>query len=167
MVAAQTDKMFRGRPCRRGHDGLRFIVSKGCVECRRLNCREYRKNHGVTHTEYMRKRAVSWRAKNPEAKLWHAAKERAAEKDLEFSIEISDIVIPESCPLLDIPLKNGVGRVTPNSPSLDRISNSRGYVPGNVWVVSNAANTCKGALDAAAILQIGVRLRLRENALVL
>lgn len=167
MTAAQTDKMFRGRPCRRGHDGLRYIVSKGCVECRRLNCRDFRVQHGAVHAAYMREHTANWYKRNPEAKLWHAAKQRAAAKDIAFSIAVTDITIPERCPLLDVPLKSGTGKVTPNSPSLDRISNDAGYIPGNVWVISNAANTCKGALNAVAILQLGVRLRLRENALVL
>jgi hypothetical protein len=167
MTAAQTEKMFRGRPCRRGHDGLRYVISKGCVECRRLNCRDFRKKHGAAHTEYMREHTANWYRQNPEKKLWHGAKQRAAEKDIPFSITVEDIVITDRCPLLDIPLEVGVGKAIPNSPTLDRISNARGYVPGNVWVISNAANTCKGAHDAATILQLGVRLRLKENALVL
>jgi UDP-N-acetylenolpyruvoylglucosamine reductase len=31
----------------------------------------------------------------------------------------------------------------PNAPSLDRIDSARGYVPGNVQVVSHKANTMK------------------------
>lgn len=107
--------------------------------------------------------AQRWK-KNPTEKLWRAAKQRAAEKGLDFTIAVSDVTIPARCPLLDIELHPGVGIVSPNSPTLDRISNAHGYVPGNVWVISNAANTCKGPLNAATILQIGVRLRLTENA---
>lgn len=113
----------------------------------------------------MREYTAKWYNRNPPAKLWHAAKERAAEKSIEFSISVADIVIPKACPLLDIPLYVGKGRVGPNSPTVDRIVNECGYVPGNVWVISNAANTCKGQLKAEQILHIGVRLRLRENAL--
>jgi hypothetical protein len=156
--------MFRGRPCRRGHDGLRYIVSKGCVECRRLNLQDFRDN---ATRQTWRESAAEWRKKNPEAKLWHAAKDRAAEKDIPFSIAVEDVKIPFLCPLLEIPIFRSAGKVGPSSPTLDRISNDAGYVPGNVWVISHAANTCKGALDAATILQLGVRLRLKENALVL
>lgn len=164
---AQTADTFQGRPCRHGHGGLRYVKSRCCVECQRTSTRGYRNRRGDAHTGYMREYTAAWYVKNPEAKLWHGAKDRAAEKDLEFSVSVSDISIPEVCPLLGIPLRRGEGRVSPNSPTLDRISNDKGYIPGNVWVISNAANTCKSGLDAERILQIGVRLRLKENSIVL
>lgn len=164
---SDTPDTFQGRPCRRGHSGLRHVKSRNCVECQRAATKAYRVRQGEAHTNYMRNHTANWYLRNPEAKLWHAAKDRAAEKSLEFSIAVEDIKIPDTCPLLDIPLRRGIGRPTANSPTLDRISNDKGYVPGNVWVISNAANTCKGPLDASHILQIGVRLRLMENSIVL
>lgn len=68
---------------------------------------------------------------------------RARKRGLEFSITESDISIPEFCPILGIPLSVGIGKATANSPSLDRIDNTKGYVPGNVVVVSFKANTIK------------------------
>lgn len=41
-------------------------------------------------------------------------------------------------------LKRGVGKQTPASPSLDRIDCTRGYVPGNIQVISWRANNVKG-----------------------
>jgi hypothetical protein len=38
---------------------------------------------------------------------------------------------------------NNRSRREPNSPSLDRIDNTKGYVPGNVWVISWRANDLK------------------------
>ena len=35
------------------------------------------------------------------------------------------------------------GRYRENSASLDRIDSSRGYVPGNVWVISTKSNRIK------------------------
>lgn len=69
-----------------------------------------------------------------ELRLYNAAKSRAKAKNREFSIELEDIVIPLRCPVLDIPMK---------SPSLDRIDSSKGYVKGNVRVISKRANTLK------------------------
>ena len=69
-----------------------------------------------------------------EKRLWNAAKSRAARKGREFNIELSDIVIPAVCPVL------GTSMV---GPSLDRIDSNKGYVKGNVRVISKRANTLK------------------------
>ena len=93
--------------------------------------------------EYERKR----RLHHPEKYLWRSAKQRARKKGLDFDIEVSDIIIPQFCPLLNIPIQhivgNGVGR-NPNAPSLDRLQNHLGYVKGNILVVSWRANFIKG-----------------------
>lgn len=158
---------FQGQPCRNGHGGLRYVRNRACIACQKDSMDRYRAVRGEEHTTYMRKYTSNWYSRNPQAKLWHAAKDRASEKNLEFSIRVEDIVIPDVCPLLEIPLYVGKGKVGPNSPTVDRIINETGYVPGNVWVISNAANTCKGQLRAAELLRIGVRLQLRENSVVL
>ena len=77
--------------------------------------------------------------------MWSRAKYRAAHKGREFTITKEDIVIPERCPLLGIPLvcHRGKGSQQGNSPSLDRIDPTKGYIKGNVWVISNRANTLK------------------------
>ena len=77
--------------------------------------------------------------------MWSRAKYRAAQKGREFIITKEDIVIPERCPLLGIPLvcHRGKGSQQGNSPSLDRIDPTKGYIKGNVWVISNRANTLK------------------------
>ena len=67
-------------------------------------------------------------------RLWYAAKSRATLKGREFSIELLDIEIPTVCPVLGIPMK---------SPSIDRIDSSKGYVKGNIRVISRRANTLK------------------------
>ena len=75
--------------------------------------------------------------------LWSAAKERSVKFKRPFDIEVSDIVIPETCPVLGIPLFKGVGKQTRNSPTLDRIDTTKGYVKGNVAVISLRANSLK------------------------
>ena len=82
---------------------------------------------------------------NEVSAMWSRAKYRAKQKGLEFTIEQDDIVIPETCPLLRIPLicHRGKGSQQGNSPSLDRIDPTKGYIKGNVWVISNRANTLK------------------------
>lgn len=76
-------------------------------------------------------------------RLWHSAKQRAAMYGVEFSLEKADIVIPAHCPVLKIPLVASKGTMTANSPTLDRLDPTKGYVVGNVSVISNKANVMK------------------------
>jgi hypothetical protein len=78
--------------------------------------------------------------------MWKAAKERAIAKDLPFDIEPEDIIVPEFCPVLGIPLVQEIrGRSGwyDDSPSLDRKIPELGYVKGNIEVISNRANRIK------------------------
>ena len=80
-----------------------------------------------------------------EKELWNNAKKRAKEYNLPFNIDIEDIVIPEICPVLGIPLKVNVGgnRMSDNSLTLDKFIPSKGYVKGNVQIISWRANSLK------------------------
>ncbi|TXH09432.1 MAG: hypothetical protein E6R03_16805 [Hyphomicrobiaceae bacterium] len=83
---------------------------------------------------------ANYKATAKELRLYNAAKNRAAQKGREFSIELSDIVIPKVCPVLGTPMV---------SPSLDRIDSRKGYVKGNVRVISKRANTLKNDATVA------------------
>lgn len=85
------------------------------------------------------------KAESPGKKMFRRAKARAKEKGLEFNLDHSDISIPTHCPVLGVELVCHKGRSggNPNSPALDRIDNSKGYVKGNVMVVSHRANMMK------------------------
>jgi hypothetical protein len=82
---------------------------------------------------------------NREKNFLRVAKARAKKKGLDFNLEEKDIVIPAKCPVLGEPLKvNKGGKCnSPNSPTLDRIDNSKGYVKGNVQIISWRANKIK------------------------
>lgn len=73
------------------------------------------------------------------------ARQRARRKGIPFSITVEDIVIPDVCPVLGIPLVRNLGgkMAAPNSPSIDRIDPEMGYVPGNIQVISFRANHIK------------------------
>lgn len=73
------------------------------------------------------------------------AKKRAKKKGVECSIRPEDVPdIPDVCPILGIPLVKQKGRFKANSPSLDRVDSKKGYVVGNVQVISWQANLLKG-----------------------
>jgi hypothetical protein len=81
--------------------------------------------------------------------VFNEAKKRAARKGLLFTITKANIfdVFPTDnrCPVFGVPFvfNPGTRCWQPMSPSLDRIIPSRGYVPGNVIVVSMKANLIK------------------------
>ena len=77
-------------------------------------------------------------------RLVYSARQRAKKFSIEFSISRSDFDIPEVCPLRGVPFEVGKGQHTDDSPTLDRKDPRRGYVKGNVWVISHKANRLKG-----------------------
>jgi hypothetical protein len=100
----------------------------------------------MTKQERVRGYAQKHRAKYPEKMMWARAKARAKARGIEFNIEVSDIVIPDLCPISGTPFVVGDHNL---APSLDRIDNKRGYVSGNVIVVQNYWNKLKsnGSVD--------------------
>lgn len=87
-----------------------------------------------------------YRHNNPEAYMLASTKHQAKLRGLDFSITLEDVVIPQVCPVLGIPLKSGssgTGKIEPNSASIDRIDSSKGYEPGNIQVISFMANSMK------------------------
>jgi hypothetical protein len=60
---------------------------------------------------------------------------------------MDDLDIPEYCPVLGCKLKLGYGKKLYSSPSIDRIDNSKGYIKGNVRVISHRANQLKSNMS--------------------
>ena len=85
------------------------------------------------------------KSQTPEWKMRQRAKQRCKKSGREFNIKVSDIVIPDKCPILgiEINMNSGKSGAYKNSPSLDRIDNSKGYLPDNIQVISQAANAMK------------------------
>lgn len=90
-----------------------------------------------------------------EKKMLRRAKQRAKEKGLEFNLTEDDVVVPTHCPILGIELKMHKGRSggNPGSPALDRVDNSKGYVKGNVMVMSHLANMMKSSANTEELIR--------------
>lgn len=88
--------------------------------------------------------------------LLNYAKRRAMKQGVRFDLKESDFTIPEYCPVLAIPLYRNRGghRQAANSPSLDRIKPDKGYVVGNVIVVSSRANSIKGDATRDELMRV-------------
>lgn len=89
-------------------------------------------------------RTKAWHRNNPARSYCLAAKRRAKTKGVPFDLEPEDIIFPDICPVLGIPILFSSERVrTDNTPSIDRIVPELGYVKGNIEVVSWRANRLK------------------------
>lgn len=75
--------------------------------------------------------------------MLNSARSRAKKFKLEFSITETDFNLPVICPIFSIPLVYDNTKTQSNSPSLDRIDPTKGYIPGNVHVISWRANRIK------------------------
>lgn len=162
-------KYFTGKPCKHGHIGERWVSTLSCILCtaekaakwreeniehRREYVLQYRQQHPEKDKLYRSRRTEEAkqrynhtrsekRRKNPLIFILYQAKRRARELDLPFNLTINDLVIPEFCPVLGIPLYVGNKKSTDNSPSIDRLIPKLGYVAGNVIIVSFKANRIK------------------------
>lgn len=78
-------------------------------------------------------------------KMRQRAKNRAKQRNHEFDLSLSDIQIPEYCPVLGVKLEihKGSSGGKPFSPALDRVNNSKGYTKDNIQVISHRANQMK------------------------
>ena len=91
--------------------------------------------------------------KDPRKLLLSLAKKRAKTKGIEYNLELEDLTVPSACPVLGIQIEVGQGKIIDTSPSLDRIDNSKGYVKGNVQIISNLANRMKNSASPELLLK--------------
>lgn len=101
-----------------------------------------------------RETARQWRSNNLTRTMHNSAKNNSVARGLEFSIEISDITVPETCPVYGFLLDTRSGKRNDRSASLDRVNNDKGYIPGNVVVISWKANRDKRSLSYSQVLSL-------------
>lgn len=76
--------------------------------------------------------------------IWNI-KFSAKRRNIKFDLKYSDLELPEYCPLLNIKLEystEGDFNLL-NHATVDRIDNSKGYVKGNIIIISRLANNMK------------------------
>lgn len=81
-------------------------------------------------------------------------RQRARIKGLKFDLIPEDVIIPDICPILKIPLIRsiGIGKPTANSPSVDRIDPREGYISTNIQIISYKANCMKNNASVQELL---------------
>lgn len=95
-------------------------------------------------------------------RMLSVAKCRANKAGLPFDISEDDLRIPTTCPILCIPIRLDAEAPLANRPSLDRILNEKGYVKGNVAVISTRANSYKSNLAPEQIRRLLVYMEAAE-----
>ena len=130
-------------------------------EANRDKMREYSKKYKSSKNPTF----VKYCEDNYEQWILNSAKRNAKEQDLAFDLELSDIIIPEICPYLGHVLTKvrGAGQLETNA-SIDKIDPTKGYVKGNVQIISRQANRMKNnATSEQLILFAKNILKLEQN----
>lgn len=106
--------------------------------------RVYMRERRQADPEAARIREADYRERRPAIRLLQSTRQSAKLKELEHNITEADLVLTEFCPYLGIKIDYTAGNgKTMRKPSVDRIDPSKGYIKGNVEVVSSLANTMK------------------------
>lgn len=116
--------------------GVIFEITSKMTLCPKCNCRRVK-------------------CTDPRKRMLNRAQQRAKRQGIECNISWEDIIIPEYCPVLGIKLQRHEGSPggRNNSPALDRVDNSRGYVVGNILVISHLANMMKSCADDDSLIK--------------
>ena len=115
-------------------------------------------------------RRQAYKERNPK-RTWAVyaskdARKRALKKGVPHSITAAYIlsIMTDTCPIYGTEFKwMGNGGIQPTSPSLDRIDPAKGYIEGNVVIISSKANNIKSAYKAADLYKVADWLYEIEN----
>jgi hypothetical protein len=115
-------------------------------ELNKKNTKTYDEKHPKRRAELRR----AWKIKNWAKQKIYRIKDRALKSGIPFNMNPLDLLdkntgaLPESCPIFpNIRLDYNAGPDRRCWPSVDKIVPELGYVSGNVWVISMAANLWK------------------------
>jgi hypothetical protein len=111
-----------------------------CSLCRKVR----RKQLYKANPELYKNQVKNWKKNNIEKTMIKHIKKSARERGLEFNLELTDMVVPKICPVLGTKLEVNQDKARHNSPSVDRIDSSKGYIKGNIRIISWRANNVKG-----------------------
>lgn len=149
MESKQCTKCRLNKPLSEFHNNKNSKDGKTyqCKHCAMKASSDYTKKN---LKEIVEKKKI--RRSNTVKSLMESSKSRAKANGIPFNLEESDIIVPDKCPILGIPLIKNSGVHSANSPSLDKIDPEKGYVKGNVQVISFKANAMKNNASKEELL---------------
>jgi hypothetical protein len=125
-----------------------FHIARGRYDGRRYCCKSCASS---IKKNYYRKNYLGSTFRN--------LKDRARKKNIpvEVTVEYLKSIYPDDmiCPVLGIKMEVGDKNRNVNSPSIDKIIPEKGYVPGNVIIVSMKANRIKADATPDEIIKVG------------
>lgn len=147
-------------------------MNKACYTCKVIlsdkNCcpSAFSKSEGTQCNSCRKKQRDGNRRNFPLRYILYRTKGNAKKRGIDFSLKISDLpAIPEFCPIFPwIRLEYQVDTVgkSKGAPgqsygalSLDRIDNSKGYIPGNIQFISWRANWLKSNAETRELIALG------------
>ena len=140
---------------RRGTGQIEIDLPRSDPMYATLWSREWRK----LNPEKAKKAQQRYRKETPLKYLYSLAKRRAKRKGQNFSISISDLGdIPKTCPLLGIKI-DSYSEEQKYHPSIDRIDSNKGYIKGNVMIISHRANMLKNNADSDELFSIAINMQ--------
>lgn len=137
-----------------------------CIQCYQL----YREEHREKQKLYMKKlreqnedeikkrKREDYHNLKTSTRLFRQSKARSKRKNIEFTLQESDIFVPEICPLINLPLVNGTKDYYEQTASIDRIDPNKGYTPDNIWVISKRANTMKSNASKEELITFALNI---------
>lgn len=149
--------------CKSNDDGLQYR----CKSCVLENSKKWRNNNRDTIKQYyinnkdhmkqnMMMRYRQLKTDEPWVIMYKAIKQRAKSKKMDFDLtpEYIKSIWSDTCPVLGIPLYSAIfesgqsrekckAKPMKNSPTMDRIDSNKGYIQGNVCIMSYRANMIK------------------------
>ena len=161
-------KYFTGKPCKRGHVVHRYTNSGTCSSCigekqaalwkagvRQKPELRKKASDNWNASEKARQAKQKWKEKDPK-RAWSVyatggAKTRSYVKKVPFDLtsEYVQSITPDFCPIFETKFVfTGNKKMCPESASLDRLDPEKGYIMGNVVVISMKANTIKNAYNS-------------------
>ena len=147
------------------NSGNDYHVCPGCL--RFLNFKQFRpykigwlaKDKSRRHARCRKcesDRQKNKRNERPAYRLWLVRRRDALKKSIPFTITVSDIesVWPKDnkCPIIKKTFKSGIENRL-DLPTLDKIIPSKGYIKGNIAVISFQANALKGPIVDFSIFE--------------
>ena len=152
--ARDLKRYFTGKLCRNGHVAERNVLQRRCYEC--LQHSNNRRTVSGSTREYQKKRRIEL-SKQPHSvensiviarRIISIVRHRAKKYGLKFSLTPESLLpLPRHCPVLGHVLTYLAPVISkkksPSRATLDRIDNKKGYVLGNVQIISWRANRIK------------------------